>query len=103
MYEIEIPAPDTANRFEAGHRLRVDISSSDFPRFDVNSNTGVPEAVSRRKVVATNRSIWTRTAPRRCCVTQRAGLTGRGARRRHRMMSPARPAQPEQVLVASRW
>ncbi|MEU8871054.1 CocE/NonD family hydrolase [Streptomyces javensis] len=55
VYEIEIPAPDTANRFEAGHRLRVDISSSDFPRFDVNSNTGVPEAVSRRKVVATNR------------------------------------------------
>ncbi|MCQ8188412.1 CocE/NonD family hydrolase [Streptomyces rugosispiralis] len=55
IYEIEIPAPDTANRFEAGHRLRVDISSSDFPRFDVNSNTGVPEAVSRRKVVATNR------------------------------------------------
>ena len=55
VYEIEIPAPDTANRFEAGHRLRVDISSSDFPRFDVNSNTGMPEAVSRRKVVATNR------------------------------------------------
>ncbi|WP_033319874.1 CocE/NonD family hydrolase [Streptomyces yerevanensis] len=55
VYEIRIPAPDTANRFEAGHRLRVDISSSDFPRFDVNSNTGEPEALTRRKVVATNR------------------------------------------------
>ncbi len=55
VYEIEIPAPDTANRFGAGHRLRVDISSSNFPRFDVNSNTGAPEAVTRRKVVATNR------------------------------------------------
>ena len=48
------PAPDTANRFAAGHRLRLDISSSNFPRFDVNSNTGEPEAVTRRKVVATN-------------------------------------------------
>ncbi|MEU1804671.1 CocE/NonD family hydrolase [Streptomyces sp. NPDC019937] len=55
VYEIEMTAPDTANRFGAGHRLRVDISSSDFPRFDVNSNTGEPEAVTRRKAVATNR------------------------------------------------
>jgi predicted acyl esterase len=30
----------TANRFRAGHRLRLDISSSDFPRFDRNSNRG---------------------------------------------------------------
>ncbi|PVE12394.1 CocE/NonD family hydrolase [Streptomyces scopuliridis] len=55
VYEIEITAPDTANLFGVGHRLRVDISSSDFPRFDVNSNTGEPEALTRRKVVATNR------------------------------------------------
>ncbi|MFJ4519114.1 CocE/NonD family hydrolase [Streptomyces sp. NPDC088816] len=55
VYEIEIPAPDTANVFQKGHRLRVDISSSDFPRFDVNSNTGEPEALTRRKVIATNR------------------------------------------------
>jgi putative CocE/NonD family hydrolase len=55
VYEIEIPAPDTANLFAAGHRLRVDISSSDFPRFDVNSNTGAAEALTRRKAVAVNR------------------------------------------------
>lgn len=55
VYEIEITAPDTANLFGVGHRLRVDISSSDFPRFDVNSNTGEPEALTRRKAVATNR------------------------------------------------
>jgi predicted acyl esterase len=30
----------TANRFEKGHRLRLDISSSDFPRFDRNANRG---------------------------------------------------------------
>ena len=32
----------TSNVFKKGHRLRVDISSSNFPRFDVNPNTGEP-------------------------------------------------------------
>lgn len=30
----------TANRFKAGHRLRIDVSSADFPRFDRNANRG---------------------------------------------------------------
>jgi hypothetical protein len=54
-YEITVEAPDTANLFLAGHRLRLDVSSSNFPRFDVNSNTGGTEVGDRRKVVATNR------------------------------------------------
>jgi putative CocE/NonD family hydrolase len=54
-YEITVEAPDTANLFLAGHRIRLDVSSSNFPRFDVNSNTGAPETHDRRKVVATNR------------------------------------------------
>jgi len=33
---------DTANRFKAGHRIRLDISSSNWPRFDVNPNSGGP-------------------------------------------------------------
>lgn len=32
----------TSNRFKAGHRLRLLVSSSSFPRFDVNPNTGEP-------------------------------------------------------------
>lgn len=55
VYEIIVEAPDTANLFLAGHRIRLDVSSSNFPRFDVNSNTGGPEAGERRKAVATNR------------------------------------------------
>ncbi|MFC4463503.1 CocE/NonD family hydrolase [Streptomyces xiangluensis] len=54
VYEIEVTAPDTANRFTAGHRIRLDISSSNFPRFDVNTNTGEPEAAARRTAMATN-------------------------------------------------
>ncbi|MFJ9631856.1 CocE/NonD family hydrolase [Streptomyces sp. NPDC101175] len=54
-YEITVEAPDIANLFLAGHRVRLDVSSSNFPRFDVNSNTGGNEVGERRKVVATNR------------------------------------------------
>ncbi|MDA0232681.1 MAG: CocE/NonD family hydrolase [Chloroflexi bacterium] len=41
-YEVEIELPPISNLFAAGHRIRVDISSSNFPRFDVNPNTGEP-------------------------------------------------------------
>lgn len=40
IYRFEIDMWATANRFTAGHRVRVDISSADFPRYDRNSNLG---------------------------------------------------------------
>ena len=40
VYEITIDLLGTANRFQKGHRIRLDISSSNFPFFDVNPNTG---------------------------------------------------------------
>jgi len=40
VYAFEIDMWATANRFKAGHRLRVDISSADFPKFDRNANLG---------------------------------------------------------------
>jgi uncharacterized protein len=40
VYRLEIDMWATANRFKAGHRLRTDISSADFPRLDRNSNRG---------------------------------------------------------------
>ena len=39
-YEFTIDLWPTSNVFKAGHRIRVDISSSNFPRFDRNPNTG---------------------------------------------------------------
>jgi putative CocE/NonD family hydrolase len=54
-YDITVEAPDTANRFLAGHRIRLDVSSSNFPRFDVNTGTGAREVGDRRKIVAVNR------------------------------------------------
>jgi predicted acyl esterase len=40
VHRLEIDMWATANRFTAGHRLRVDISSADFPRYDRNTNLG---------------------------------------------------------------
>jgi putative CocE/NonD family hydrolase len=38
--EITIDIGATSNLFKAGHRIRLDVSSSNFPRFDRNPNTG---------------------------------------------------------------
>lgn len=54
VYPFTIEPFPTANVFKKGHRIRVDISSSNFPRFDVNPNTGEPMGTSRRQVTADN-------------------------------------------------
>src|SRR5204863_3503810 len=54
VYEFTIRLYPTSNVFKAGHRVRLDISSSNFPRFDVNPNTGEPLNGNRRTVTATN-------------------------------------------------
>jgi putative CocE/NonD family hydrolase len=51
---VEIAAFPTSNLFKAGHRIRLDISSSNFPHFDVNPNTGDPEGVGLTRQVARN-------------------------------------------------
>jgi len=54
IYEFYMEPYDTANVFEAGHRIRLDVSSSNFPRFDVNHNTGGPLYGGEERRVATN-------------------------------------------------
>jgi len=54
VYELQFEMYPNANRFVQGHRIRVDISSSNYPRFDVNPNTGGPIGVERRLRVAEN-------------------------------------------------
>jgi putative CocE/NonD family hydrolase len=53
-YPVTIRLYPTSNVFKKGHRIRVDLSSSSFPRFDVNPNTGEPLNDNRRWAVATN-------------------------------------------------
>jgi hypothetical protein len=54
VYEFTIDPFPTANVFKKGHRIRVDVSSSNFPRFDANPNTGEPLGKNRRAVTADN-------------------------------------------------
>lgn len=53
-YEFTIEMYPTSLVFQKGHRLRLDISSSNFPRFDVNPNTGEPLNNNRRWRIAQN-------------------------------------------------
>ncbi len=49
---IEIELWPTSMLFRKGHRLRLEVSSSSFPRYDRNPNTGAPIATERRPVTA---------------------------------------------------
>jgi len=52
IYEYKIDLWDTSNLFKAGHRIRIEISSSNFPRFDRNLNTGAQPGTDTEMAVA---------------------------------------------------
>lgn len=62
---VEIEAFPTANRFLKGHRIRLDISSSNFPHFDVNPNTNEPEGYGFTPRRAKNRVYMDAQRPSR--------------------------------------
>ena len=51
-YEVELQLQATSNYFAPGHRLRIDVSSSNSPHYDVNPNTGEPLGLNRCSQVA---------------------------------------------------
>ena len=57
VYPVTVKLYPTSNVFKKGHRIRLDLSSSNFPRFDVNPNTGEPLNKHRRVQTAVN-TIW---------------------------------------------
>jgi putative CocE/NonD family hydrolase len=54
IYQFTITLYPTGNVFVRGHHIRLDISSSNFPRFDINPNTGRPLGEPGPTVVAEN-------------------------------------------------
>jgi putative CocE/NonD family hydrolase len=62
-YEYRIELGATSNLFKAGHRVRLYVSSSNFPRFDRNDNTGEPSASATRMVRATQTVFHDRAHP----------------------------------------
>jgi putative CocE/NonD family hydrolase len=57
VYKYTIDLWATSNVFKAGHRIRVYISSSNFPRFNRNLNTGEP-ALGATKMIKANQTIY---------------------------------------------
>ena len=54
VYAFDIDLWSTSNVFLKGHRIRLEVSSSNFPRFDRNLNTGKSAADDQTSVKATN-------------------------------------------------
>ena len=54
VYKVTLQPMNTSNYFPAGHRIRIEISSSNFPRFDRNLNTGGNNYDEVKGVVAHN-------------------------------------------------
>jgi putative CocE/NonD family hydrolase len=52
QYQFTIDLVATSNLFQRGHRIRLEVSSSNFPRLDRNLNTGAPVAESSEPRIA---------------------------------------------------
>jgi predicted acyl esterase len=80
VYKVTLQPLVTSNYFAPGHRLRVEVSSSNFPRFDRNLNTGGNNYDERIPVIARNvvhhstqypSSVTITVVPRTATSTQR--------------------------------
>jgi putative CocE/NonD family hydrolase len=63
VYEYKIDMWSTSNVFIKGHRIRLEVSSSNFPRFDRNLNTGKSASTSSIFIKATNTILHDSTHP----------------------------------------
>ena len=108
-YEFAIEMYPTSLVFKKGHRIRLEISSSNFPRFDINPNTGEPLNNNRRSQVAGNTiyldakhpsQIVLPVIPAETTDTSARGSGGNDGRQGNRLMfraipSDERPTRPD--------
>ncbi len=69
VYEVVVEMWDTAQRFQPGHRIRVEIASSAHPKFAVNLGTGGDETVATEGVIAHNVLYHDADRPSRLVLT----------------------------------
>jgi len=55
IYKVDLTPMATSNYFKKGHRVRIEVSSSNFPRFSRNLNTGGNNYDESNSIIATNR------------------------------------------------
>jgi hypothetical protein len=71
VYEVSVAMWDTCVRLPRGHRLRLEVASSAFPKFDVNLGTGGDMVTETDGVIARNKLWHTTTRPSRLIVRSR--------------------------------
>jgi putative CocE/NonD family hydrolase len=69
IYKVALQPLTTSNYFAAGHRLRIEVSSSNFPRFDRNLNTGGNNYDESKGVAARNTVHHSKQHPSQVTVT----------------------------------
>ncbi|MFT5139569.1 MAG: putative CocE/NonD family hydrolase [Lysobacterales bacterium] len=69
VYRIEVETFPTSNLFKKGHRLRLDVSSSNYPQFDINPNSGAEMGFAGPSRVANNRIFCSVDHPSRIMLS----------------------------------
>jgi uncharacterized protein len=82
VYKVKLQAMTTSNYFEAGHRIRIEVSSSNFPRFDRNMNTGGKNYDEAKGVIANNAVHHSKQYPSeiKLTVVKKAATAGTASR-----------------------
>ena len=84
VYQVKLSSMVTSNVFQKGHRIRLDVSSSNFPRFARNLNTGGPNYNESEPTTARNAVHHSKVHPSRIVLTvadKRVTPVGHGRRR----------------------
>jgi uncharacterized protein len=83
VYKVSLQPLNTSNYFDVGHRLRIEVSSSNFPRFDRNLNTGGSNYDEDKGVIAHNSVHHSNQYPSQVVVTvvKHAGASALGGLR----------------------
>ena len=70
VYLVPVELQEIAHTFLAGHRLRIDITSSDYPRFDMNLNNGGAMYIDGDTLIATNKIFMDSLRPSRVIISK---------------------------------
>jgi len=81
VYKVMLSPLTTSNYFAAGHRIRIEVSSSNFPRFDRNLNTGGKNYDESKGVVARNAVHHSKQYPSSVKITVVRNTISRGEQR----------------------
>ena len=95
VYRCEVDLWATSNFFAEGHRIRVAVSSSNFPRFDRNLNTGGEFGKESQGVVALNTLFHDAERPSHILLPVRSVVTA--------VEESASPALPAVVTLAQNY